>query len=128
MKVKRKIKLGIVGSRRRDGPKDKAILRDRILALDPSSIISGGCAKGADKFAEELAEELSIPIKIFYPDKVPFGSPRWAYTRANYARNELIAKDSDHLIALVASDRKGGTENTIGYFIKYKGEEGLEIL
>ena len=47
-----------------------------------------------------------------------------------YARNDLIVKDSDILIAQVAEDRKGGTENTIKYFIKKykKGEENLILL
>lgn len=124
----KEMKLGIVGSRRRNSSEDKAIIKGRILALRPTSIISGGCSQGADKFAEELAKELSIPIKIYYPEKVQPGSPRWAYAKVNYARNELIAQDSDRLIALVAPDRKGGTENTIGHFKKIRDKESLEIL
>ena len=122
------MKLGIVGSRRRNSQEDKAIIKGRILALRPTLIISGGCPQGADKFAEELAKELSIPIKIYYPEKVQPGSPRWAYTKVNYARNKLIALSSHQLIALVAPDRKGGTENTIGYFKKFRDEKSLEIL
>ena len=38
---------------------------------------------------------------------------RAAYAQINYARNTLIAQDSDVLIACVAADRKGGTEDTI---------------
>lgn len=98
------------------------------MALQPSLIISGGCSQGADRFAEELAKELSIPIKIFYPEKVQPGSPRWAYTKVNYARNKLIAQASDRLVALVSLDRKGGTENTIVWFKKYHNEKNLEIL
>lgn len=122
------MKLGIVGSRRRNSPEDKAIIKGRILALHPTLIISGGCPQGADKFAEELAKELSIPIRIFCPEKIPAGSPRWAYAKVNYARNKLIAQNSDRLIALVASDRKGGTENTIGYFKKFCDGKNLEVL
>lgn len=96
--------------------------------MHPSLIISGGCSQGADKFAEELAKELLIPTKIFYPKKVQPGSPRWAYTKVNYARNKLIAQASDRLIALVSLDRKGGTENTIAWFKKYQNEKNLEIL
>jgi hypothetical protein len=37
-----------------------------------------------------------------------------------YRRNEEIAKEPmDYLLALVAPDRKGGTENTIKYFKQY---------
>jgi len=124
----KKLKLGIIGSRRRNSLQDKAILKERILSLKPDSIISGGCPKGADKFAEELAKELSIPIKIFYPQIPKSGGPRWVFVKAYHARNELVAKNSDHLIALVASDRKGGTENTIGHFKRFHNEKNLEIL
>jgi len=34
-------------------------------------------------------------------------------TKEYYARNELIAKNSDVVVAFVSPDRKGGTENTI---------------
>ncbi len=35
--------------------------------------------------------------------------------KAYYARNKKIAENVDVLYAFVAPDRKGGTENTIGY-------------
>jgi predicted Rossmann fold nucleotide-binding protein DprA/Smf involved in DNA uptake len=35
-----------------------------------------------------------------------------------YRRNKLIAEESDILIALVAKDRKGGTEHTIKEMLK----------
>jgi len=52
------------------------------------------------------------------PKPVPQGSPRWAYAKANYERNTLVAGDSDVLISCVAPDRTGGTEDTIKKFIK----------
>lgn len=122
------MKLGIVGSRRRNSQEDKAIIKARILALRPTLIISGGCPQGADRFAEELAKELGIPTKIFHPQIPKSGAPRWVYAKAYFARNELIAKLSDRLIALVSTDRKGGTENTIGYFKKFNNEKNLEVL
>ena len=60
--------LGIVGSRRRNTPEDKEIIRRTILWIKPEMIISGGCPKGADKFAAELAKELKIPITEYLPD------------------------------------------------------------
>jgi len=114
------MKLGIVGSRRRDNIADFNILLKRVVELKPDMIISGGCPKGADRFAETIARQLGIPILIYHP-RIERGKSyqRWEITKANYARNELIAKESDYLIALVAPDRKGGTENTIERF-KFK--------
>ncbi|HDZ26959.1 hypothetical protein LCGC14_2176960 [marine sediment metagenome] len=124
------MKLGIVGSRRRHSFEDGELIKKKILELKPSMIISGGCYLGADKFAEDFARELGIPITIFYP-KLREGKK---YTQeeireAMYERNRQIAYESDHLIALVVPDRKGGTENTIGYFKRHgMGEDDLEIL
>lgn len=126
------MKLGIVGSRRRNSLQDKAILKERILELNPDMLISGGCHKGADFFAEEIAKELGIPITIYYPKLVQEKNyPPHMVRDAMYARNMLIALASDHLIALVAEDRKGGTENTIMHFKGSKPftyEDHLEIL
>jgi len=62
-------------------------------------------------------------------------NPRAAWAIINYARNKLIARDADILIAVVAADRKGGTEDTIKHFRKKFGktekqliEEGILIL
>lgn len=124
------MKLGIVGSRRRNTPEDKDLIRQRIIKLNPTSLVSGGCAKGADRFAEELAIELHLPIEIFRPKLLrPSSAPtRHDMIRAFYARNKQIAEASDYLIALVAPDRKGGTENTIGYFEDTHGQGSTEIL
>lgn len=126
------MKLGIVGSRRRNSLQDKAILKERIVELSPEMLISGGCQKGADFFAEEIAKELGIPIIIYYPKLLKGGDyPPHKVRNEMYARNIQIALASDHLIALVAEDRKGGTENTIGHFKGAKPfawEECLEIL
>ena len=124
------MKLGIVGSRKRNSLKDKELIRQRIIALKPDMIVSGGCPKGADKFAEELSVELSIPIEIFRPDlrSKPGILTRYDVIAAYYARNRKIAENADYLIALVALDRKGGTENTICHFKEIHGEYDCEIL
>ena len=126
------MKLGIVGSRRRAKTEDYLILRQRVIDLNPEMIISGGCPIGADAFAEQIAKALGIPITIYYP-KLRAGREYLYHeiTKANYARNQLIAIHSDRLIALVAEDRKGGTENTIGHFksdAPSDWEDNLEIL
>ena len=111
------MKLGIVGSRRRNLPKDKELIRQKIIELKPDSLVSGGCRRGADRFAEELAIELHLPIEIFRPNLKGNPTPtRYDMIKAFYARNRQVAAASNYLIALVAPDRKGGTEHTIGVF------------
>jgi len=118
-----RIKLGIVGSRRRISADDKELIKQQIIKLKPAELVSGGCKKGADKFAEELSKELSIPMKIFLP-KLTRDMEYYKRVNAYYARNKEIANYSDILIAVVAPDRKGGTENTIKHF----GPDNLIIL
>lgn len=122
------MKLGIVGSRRRYKQKDYELLLNRVLALKPDMIISGGCYIGADSWAEEIAEDHGIPITIYHPALKMYIKYKYhEIVKANHVRNELIAIKSEHLIALVAPDRKGGTEHTIRCFKKWnKGK--LEIL
>ena len=131
-----KVKIGVIGSRRRNTPKDKAKLKRKLKKMievygkKNIKIVSGGCKQGGDKFAEELVDELGLgePI-IHYPDKSKLRDdipPRAAYAQICYARNELIARDSDIIIALVAADRKGGTENTLKHFRKKYKEDATK--
>lgn len=126
------MKLGIVGSRRRAKVEDYLILKERVEELQPDMIISGGCPTGADNFAEQIAKKFGIPITIYYPKLDNLRTyTRQQVIEAMYARNKLIAIESDYLIALVASDRRGGTENTIKYFIEYYSstwKDNLEIV
>ena len=121
------MKLGIVGSRRRNTEEDKKLIKAAILISAPDMLISGGCPKGADRFAEELARELNIPIRIYHPEVTGLRS-KWDFTKAYYERNKKIAEKSDYLVALVVPDRKGGTEYTIKEFLKLKNEKRLKIL
>lgn len=113
------IKVGVVGSRRRNTQKDKEIIRralsHRIKQGDSLYLVSGGCEEGADKFAEELSAELKLPISIHYPDKskLPDKPLYYQIVQMYYDRNILIAEECDLLIALPADDRRGGTEHTI---------------
>lgn len=113
--------IGIVGSRRRTQLKDYIIIRDIILKLKPTELLSGGCRSGADSFAEQLAKELNIPIKIFRP-VIEDGMKYFQMCNAYFHRNEKIAKYCDVLLALPSPERKGGTENTIKYAKKYNKE------
>jgi hypothetical protein len=117
------LKIGVVGARVRNEPCDKLLVRNAILYLikkDSSisiSLISGGCPQGADRFAEEIAKELKLEILIHYPDKSKLeDNSRASYAKINYARNTLIAQDSDILLASPAYKNGkpiGGTADTI---------------
>ena len=118
--------IGIVGSRRRNDTEDADALFQAFIKLYKAgdTIVSGGCPKGADRFAEMLAEEMEIPIEIHYPNLTELdetllvANRRAAYAIVNFARNTLIAESCDVLIALVAPDRKGGTEDTVKKALK----------
>ena len=122
-------KIGIIGSRRRDSKEDFEKLKKELLKFDGEvTLVSGGCPKGGDAFAEELAEDFDLWIDVHYPDQSKLeANTRWAYAKINYARNTLIAEDADVLIALVAPDRKGGTEDTIKKYLKM-GKSRLILL
>ena len=101
--------IGIIGSRRRDTNTDYEYLYKifRQYYISGDEIVSGGCPQGGDKFAEFIAKTYQIPIKIYYAEWTRLGYG------AGFARNGLIARDSDILLAVVAPDRTGGSEDTI---------------
>lgn len=107
-------KIGIVGTRRRDSIEALKVVEKDFFEIyeEGDWIVSGGCSKGGDRFAEVIAKKFGIPILIFYPnwDKYKKG--------AGFVRNLEIAKNSDVLIGCVSMDRTGGTEDTIKKFIK----------
>jgi len=113
--------IGIVGARIRDSQEDYATVRNKLLEVtEPITsfmIVSGGCKKGADRFAELLAGGDHKHIRIHYPAINSYMS-KAQYRTACYDRNTRIAEDSDFLIACVAPNRKGGTEDTIKKFCK----------
>lgn len=107
--------IGIVGSRRRDTDLDLCLTEEAFEEIyeKGDTIVSGGCPFGGDRFAERIARICKVPIKIHKPDWAKHGRS------AGFNRNSYIAKDADVLIAVVASDRKGGTEDTIKKFQKF---------
>lgn len=112
--VKKYRVIGIVGSRRRNTYQDLSILREKLHSIFKvdDRIVSGGCPQGADAFAERLAKEFQCTITIHYPPWDRLGNA------AGFSRNSFIAEDCDILLALPASDRKGGTEDTIAKALK----------
>lgn len=105
--------IGIVGSRRRDTFDDYWACRKAFdLIYKPGDkIVSGGCEKGGDRFAELIAKELGITAIIHYAGKKHKNKAE--FCRAAFGRNTLIAIDCTILIAVVAIDRTGGTEDTV---------------
>ena len=119
--------IGIIGSRKRNEQDDFNTVYDMFTKHynDGDSICSGLCPQGGDRFAVIIADRLGLQEdkRIWYPADWP------KYGRiAGYIRNTDIAKTSDILIACVASDRKGGTEDTIKKYIKFHGKGWLLIV
>jgi hypothetical protein len=116
--------IGVVGSRRRDSDRDFQLVKAEIIKhLKPGDrLVSGGCPRGGDRFAEIVAKKLGLCIIIFYPDWEGLGR------RAGFERNTYIARDSDVLIACVAPDRTGGTEDTVRKFLATHDESALYLV
>jgi len=108
--------LGIIGTRRRDSQADLAAVYVEVEKLqclfEIDRIVSGGCPQGGDRFAELIAECYGLPITIHRPQWDLYGRA------AGFHRNTNIAWEADVLLAVVAKDRRGGTEDTIRKFQK----------
>ncbi len=76
--------------------------------------------KGGDRFAVILANHFNLERRWF--------AAEWFRGRhAGFLRNTDVAKLCDVLIPCVAYNRKGGTEDTIKKFVKFHGDERLDI-
>jgi len=107
--------IGIIGTRRKDKQEDFIKVKNAFDEIYENGdwIVSGGCRQGGDKFAEMIARQNGIPIIIFHANWNKYGRV------AGFKRNDQIAAKSSILIACVAEDRKGGTEDTIKKFKKF---------
>lgn len=101
--------IGIVGSRRRDTMEDYELCEREFLKHyeKGDTLVSGGCRKGGDRFAEMIAIKFDIDIKLHLAEWDKYGKG------AGFKRNTYIAEDADIIIAVVAADRTGGTEDTL---------------
>lgn len=114
------MKVGIVGSRRRD---DRQSVEDLVDLLDEDDIVvSGGC-EGVDTWAEERARERGLDIDIYQPDFTGYNSYE-DYCKVYYKRNRQIVKNSDIVYAFVAENRAGGTEK----IIKHAKELNVDVV
>jgi len=127
-------KIGIIGTRRRDTASVQRLIEAVLWKVyeEGDWIVSGGCPKGGDRFAELIAKANGIPILTFYPNYKRFkqGAP--------IVRNTDIAENSDMIIACVVNpedpieeivDRiSGGTENTLRKFVNLEKQNIKKII
>lgn len=111
------MRVGIVGSRKRNTLKDRRIILDIVSRFPKETVIVSGGARGPDSFAEEAARICSLGTLIF---RVPPAKDKNDFREKAYARNTEIAENSDILYALVIPERKGGTEDTIKKALLFK--------
>lgn len=109
-------KIGIVGARSRNTSYDLIIVFETFIEVynEGDVIVSGGAPKGGDRFAKLIADKKGIPIIEYLPDTKKYKS----FVASAFARNTLIANDSDILIACVSEPRSNGTQDTIRKFLK----------
>jgi len=113
------MRYGIVGSRSRT---DRQSVVDFVRTLEPGdTVVSGGC-RGVDTWAVDEAKNRGLETVEYLPD-LSACKARHEFTKAYHARNELIAKNCDVLVAFVSAERKGGTENAI----KHAGRMGRPV-
>lgn len=117
-------KIGIVGTRTRNTSLVRRLIEDVFWKIyeEGDWIVSGGCPKGGDRFAEQIAKAEGIPILTIYPNYKRFklGAPT--------IRNGPVAENSDVVIACVRKPedgldevlkrKKGGTEDMLKKFVK----------
>jgi hypothetical protein len=103
------VRIGIIGSRRRT---DREAVESCIAELAPETVVITGGARGPDRWAEEAARARGLTVTVHKPDLQGTRS-RWQAADRYHARNLRIVDDSDRIVAFVAPDRTGGTEDTI---------------
>jgi hypothetical protein len=98
--------IAIVGARRRT---DRDTVDRLVARLSADTVVVSGGASGPDTWAEEAASKRGLATKIFGPDLAGAES-QGQITRRYHARNQQIVDVADEVFALVALDRRRGTE------------------
>jgi hypothetical protein len=99
----------MVGSRRRI---DRETIEATVAGLPVGTVVITGGAEGPDSWAEQAARACGLEVIVHTPD-LGGAHSRWEAAERFYARNQRVVDDSDLIIAFVAPDRTGGTEDTI---------------
>ena len=109
MATNKTIYVGIVGSRQRT---DKHNVIKLVDSLPQNSVVvSGGC-RGVDTWALVRAKQRGLHTIVCKPD-LTNAKENYEIAKKFYERNKKIVQHSNIIIAFVAPNRKGGTENTI---------------
>jgi len=103
------MKIAIIGSRRRT---DRQTIDDYVATLPAGTVVVSGGARGPDTWAADAAKACGLDVVEFLPDLDDVRN-RGEATRRYYARNQQVVDAVDQVVALVAPDRRGGTEHTI---------------
>ena len=126
------MKIGIVGSRRYE---NKKRIKDFIFKLKQekgvdTTIVSGGCKDGADRYAKKYALEFGLQYEEYPPSHFPHnlycGLPESRYGKEysvkNYhVRNKIIAGTSDYIVAFIPKGIESkGSMSTIQYAKKFE--------
>ncbi len=101
--------VAIVGARSLTDPETVERL---VAGLPAGTLIVSGGAPGPDTWAEDAARKYGLQIQVFRPDLEGVRT-QGQKTRRYHKRNQLIVDAADEVVALVALDRKSGTEDTI---------------
>jgi len=125
------MKIAIVGSRRYE---NKKRIKDFIFKIKQekgidTTIVSGGCKDGADRYAKKYALELGLQYEEYPPfhdvhnlyctmPSSRYGRP---YSIKNFhARNKIIAGTSDFVVAFIPEGIiSDGTLSTLNYAKKF---------
>jgi len=132
------MKIGIVGSRIYENKKK---IKDFIFKLKQEKgenviIVSGGCPDGADRYAKKYALEFGLQYEEYPPfhaqHNLYCALPETCYgkqysVRYFFARNKLIAKNSDYIVGFIPEGHtSNGTNSTLKYAQKF-GKKTLII-
>jgi hypothetical protein len=91
---------------------DRETIETTIGGLPIGTVVITGGARGPDRWAEQAARTQRFEVVVHRPD-LDGVRARWQAAERFYARNQRIVDDADLVIAFVAADRTGGTEDTI---------------
>lgn len=121
------MRVAIVGSR--NWPYKNEI-KNAVASLDKSDILVSGGARGVDTLAENYAKARGLQCIIHEAEWERLGRG------AGYARNRLIVRDADRVIAF-QFEHSRGTQNTIDLakkkgipvrLVSYTAAHGMQVL